>query len=167
MLEQIDCIGDGEDLQIDWFPSEAFDNSSKIVLKPFDKAFEVGDIQEQLSYELTKLGILQKNTNILIKMPELDGYEVLFNVKNVEPASVVLCEGDEVELDFDYSLIQDLVTARPPSPYPHNLMPETLIPENFIEPSETISNTGNILGGTVKQERFNPWRNKEFKPNMS
>uniref|UniRef100_A0A6C0D7R2 Uncharacterized protein n=1 Tax=viral metagenome TaxID=1070528 RepID=A0A6C0D7R2_9ZZZZ len=165
MLEQIQCNGYDEELEIDWFPSEAFDHSTKIVLQPFDTAFQIGDIQEQLSYELTKLGILQKSTNIVIQMPELGGFEVTFNVKGVEPASVVLCQGDEVELEFDYSLIEEPV-ARPPSPYPHDLMPETLIPEPFVPENSSIP-SGSTLGGEKKQERYNPWRNKDFKPNTS
>jgi hypothetical protein len=168
MLEQINCNGDGDLLKIDWFPTEAFDHSTKIVLKPYDKAFEVGDIQEQLSYELTKLGILQKNTNIHIKMPELDGFEVVFNVVSVEPASVVLCEGDEVELEFDYSLIEEPIAAaaRPPSPYPYDALPEVLYPEPstpIMEPSASAP----ILGGIKREERYNPWRNKDFKPNTT
>lgn len=160
MLDQIQCNGDGENLEIDWFPAEAFDHSTKIILKPFDTTYQVGDVQEQLSVELTKLGILQKNTNIIIKMSELGGFEVMFHVTETEPASVVLCQGDEVALDFDCSLIEAPI-ARPPSPYPHNLMPEVLIPENVVESS------GTLLGGEKKQERFNPWRNKDFKPNVT
>ena len=164
MLEQIGCNGDGELLPIEWFPADTFDHSTKIVLKPFDRAFEVGDIQKQLSYELTKLGILQKNTNILIQMPELDGYEIMFNVKDVEPASVVLCQGDDVELEFDYSLIEEPVVSRPPSPYPFEALPTILYPE---AEGETLPETHQVLGGIKREERFNPWRNKDFKPNTT
>jgi hypothetical protein len=165
MLEQINCEGCGENLEIDWFPAEAFDHSTKIILKPYDRAFEVGDIQEQLSYELTKLGILQKGTDIKIKMPELGGFEVMFNVCGLEPASVVLCEGDEVELEFDYSLITlpDIPIARPPSPFPHDL----IYPELSPEPSAPPETSTPTLGGIKREERFNPWRNKDFKPTTS
>jgi len=175
MLEQIACAGDGELLQIDWFPSEAFDHSTKILLKPYDKAFEVGDIQEQLSYELTKLGILQKGTNIHIKMPELHGFEVMFHVTNIEPASVVLCQGDEVELEFDYSLIE-IPIAHPPSPYPHDALPSILHypelsapqPEPSAPPPEPSAQPPEpVLGGIQREGRYNPWRDKAFKPSSN
>jgi hypothetical protein len=90
----------------------------------------------------------------------------MFNVCGLEPASVVLCEGDEVDLEFDYSLITlpDIPIVRPPSPFPHDLIPELLSPEPSAPPAlpETPS-----LGGIKREERFNPWRNKDFKPTTS
>lgn len=165
MLEQINCIGDGEELVVEWFPMEAFDHSTKIVLAPRDSIYQNENIQEQLSIELSKLGVLQKNTNVHIYIPEFDNYEVVFEVKELEPANIVLCEGNEVALDFDTTHIKDeIAKARPPSPYPHDLLPTVLhnTVEESIQPVQE-----NKLGGVQRGERFNPWRNKDFKPSMS
>ena len=141
MLDQIDTNGDGEELQVLWMPSESFDHSSKIVLQSLDTSFETTSIQDVLSYELTKLAILQKGTKIILNIEELDGYTITYIVKNIEPASVVLCEGDEVCLEFYNDNTNE---KRPDTPFAFE-------PEPIQEPVE----------------RFNPWRNKDFKPNIS
>jgi len=158
MLEQLNSYGDGEPLDIVWMPSESFEESTKIILKPFDITFESTNIQEHLSNELTKLAILQKNTIIYINMPELDGYQVGYQVIHIEPSSVVLCQGDEVELEFEYS--------RPLTPIP--LLPELLYDDNYIIPSIAPAPhvESPILGGVQHEGRFNPWRDKDFKPNI-
>jgi hypothetical protein len=136
MLSQIYASGDGEPLQIEFMPTEAFDHSEKIVLQALNNV-EVEDIQELLSNELTKLAILQKNTIITVK---LDYEELLFRVVRLEPASVVLCEGDEVELEFY----------------------EEAVPTS-VERSVAINPTPEVPAPV----RFNPWRNKDFKPYIS
>jgi len=153
MLGQIDCNGEGEELEVEWLPSEVFDESTKIVLQPHDTTFHCAEIQDILSYELTKLAVLQKDTTIKVKIQELD---VQFIVKSIEPASVVMCQGDEVTLEFEESI--DEIT-RAPTPYPFDEMPALLEPsaplaEPEIQPQNPIV-------------RFNPWRNKDFKPNVS
>ena len=102
---------------------------------------EVEDIQELLSNELTKLAILQKNTIITVK---LDYEELLFRVVRLEPASVVLCEGDEVELEFYEEAV--------PTP---------------VERPVAINPTPEPVPEVPAPVRFNPWRNKDFKPYMS
>ena len=156
MLQQIDCNGDGEELEVEWLPSEVFDESTKIVLQPHDNTFHCEGIQDILSYELTKLAVLQKGTIIKVNIQELD---VEFIVKNIEPASVVLCQGDEVVLEFEES-IEEL--TRVPTPYPLEQIPELIIPvvpsAPFPEPEPELQ---------PQLPRFNPWRNKDFKPNVS
>ena len=137
MLSQIDTSGDGETLQIEFMPTEAFDHSEKIVLQSLNNV-EIEDIQELLSNELTKLAILQKDTIISVK---LDYEELLFRVVRLEPASVVLCEGDEVVLEF----------------YETPLALPIVEPVKAVEPVKEVEAV----------ERFNPWRNKDFKPYMS
>jgi len=141
ILEQIHCDGSGSSLDVEFMPSEAFDNSESILLLPEIEGIICEDIQTQLSVELTKLGILQKNTRILVNLSGMDTY---FQVKNLNPASVVLCQGDEVVLEFDS-------IERAPSPYPFDVLPEILHP----------------IPSAPSAPRFNPWRNKDFKPNIS
>jgi len=137
MLDQIGC-GDGETMHVEFMPTEAFDHSEKIVLQAWQDN-DIGDIQELLSNELTKLAILQKGTNICVNVY---GMDLNYTIVDLEPASVVLCEGDEVELEF--------YEERPLPTAP------VLEPEPVREPEP------------VKESvRFNPWRNKDFKPYMS
>jgi len=152
MLEQIHCNGDGEELEVEWLPAEVFDESTKIVLKSQNTTFHCEEIQDILSYELTKLAVLKKGDTIKVKIKDVS---VEFLVQNLEPASVVLCQGDEVTLEFEEH-------SRPLTPYPFEEMPEFLssVDETPVEPSapEVV---------VPAKERFNPWRNKDFKPNVS
>lgn len=154
MLEQISLDGVGEECDVELFPSNAFDTSLKITLQPHSIESQVETIQEILSNELTKLAILQKNTTIQIVMPGVLN-NAKFEVVDLEPASIVLCEGDEVLLDFLPSLdsIEDIVPnieATPTAPVVEDSVPETP-----------------TLGGVKREGRFNPWRNKDFKPSTS
>ena len=150
MLEQIGCQGQGEILDIDWMPCEAFDETTKVVLKHLDGEEEVENIQEYLSNELTKLAILQKHTLIQVE-------NLRYLVEKLEPSSVVLCQGDNVELEFSVS--------RPPTPIPSAPPVLTNPDEDELPTLETTQ--GNLLGGVQRTERFNPWRNKDFKPSSS
>jgi len=154
MLEQINCIGNGENIIIEWMPNYVFDHSTHIVLEPFDSSTTCNNIQELLSIELTKLAILQRDTNIYIKLNDLT---VIYKVKDLHPASVVLCEGDEVGLEF--------VEQRPLTPYPFDHLPELLVPELVVP--ELLVPSAPPAEEPIQQPRFNPWRNKDFKPNTS
>jgi hypothetical protein len=167
MLDQIGCEGMGESVTIDWFPSDVFDCSTKITLQAHNSNYNVEDIQEILSNELTKLAVLKKGTTIEVIMPHLET-PVKFEVIALEPASIVLCEGDEVVLDFIESL--DSI-ARPPTPYPFDSLPTLL--SNEILPSAPLEESfapiipepvAPTLGGTVRETRYNPWRDKGFMP---
>ena len=160
MLEQIGCEGSGSLLEVEWMPSEAFDESTKIVIQPIDTEIIMNNIQELLSNELTKLAILQKNTKIYIKIPELDGFQIEYIVRDLEPASVVLCQGDEVDLEFFYERVP---TPIPPLP---ELLYNDIVPSAPPVLEEPILEEP-ILGGIKREGRFNPWRDKDFKPNTS
>lgn len=158
MLDQIGCEGMGEDLRVEFMPSEAFDHSTQIVLEPIT-IDEVEDIQELLSNELTKLAVLQKGTYIRVLM---DGFEMLFKVIKLAPASVVLCQGDKVSLEFTTIHRRDT-----PIPSPIDFI-------DYNDRSDTpISSPIEFAALSAPPEleppapRFNPWRNKDFKPNIS
>jgi len=160
MIEQIKCQGIGEDISLDWFPSDIFDYSTKIILQPHTSIAQFENIQDILSNELTKLAVLKKGTTIEVCMSDL----IKFDVVELEPASIVLCEGDEVKLEFMESLDS---TTRPPTPYPF----ETLPTELYTEPSAPLSEEAPVpvpvLGGIKREGRYNPWRDKDYKPNSS
>ena len=153
MLDQIDVEGAGEPVEIQWMPSDVFDKSQHIVLKQIVSTYDGDSIQEYLSNEFTLLGILQKNTIIHIN-------ENIYEVVNLTPASIVLCEGDEVSLEFESpELFRTAIRA--PSPYPFETLPALLFPENDEAPENIKAPDAPVLGGI---KRFNPWRSKDFKP---
>ena len=176
MLNQIDTAGIGEELEVEWFPSDIFDYSTKITLQPHTSCAHIENIQDILSNELTKLAILQKNTTIEVVLEDTD-IPIKFDVISVEPASIVLCEGDEVELEFLESFDSVARTATPrtapprtatprtapqrtPTPYPFEAFPAALY-------NEEVLSAPPVVGGVKREERYNPWRNKDFKPNTS
>jgi hypothetical protein len=85
-------------------------------------------------------------------MPSLDNYTIIYDVVYLEPANIVLCQGDNVSLEFINDPPREPSVARPPSPYPQ-------VPEVLIPPSVTPS--------APPVERYNPWRSKDFKPPFS
>jgi len=141
MIEQIGLEGVGENVEIDMFPSDIFDHSTKITLQPHKSINHIESIQDILSYEFTKLGVLKKDSTIVVNIDE----EMKFEVVGLEPASIVLCEGDEVVLEFVESLES---LARPPAA----VLSEQSAPV-LSEPSAPV--------------RYNPWRDKDFKPKFS
>jgi hypothetical protein len=151
MLEQIGFDGIGENVEIDMFPSDIFDHSTKITLQPHKSINHIESIQDILSYEFTKLGVLKKDSTIVVNMHE----EMKFNVVALEPASIVLCEGDEVVLEFVESL-ESLESL----PIPSLLSTEPSAPVLTEETAPT-------LGGVHHEGRYNPWRDKDFKPKSS
>jgi len=156
MLDQIEENGSGSLLEVQWMPSDVFDNSEHIILEPFDDISGIENIDEILQMELTKLGILQKNKIIHIEINEIT---VLFLVKNLLPASIVLCQGDEVSLEFYKESPPPL---RTPTPIPP--------PLEELEPPSTAPSTSAPTAPPPlppSAPRFNPWRNKDFKPNLS
>jgi hypothetical protein len=154
MLEQIGLEGVGENVEIDMFPSDIFNHSTKITLQPHKSINHIESIQDILSYEFTKLGVLKKDSTIVVNIDE----EMKFEVVGLEPASIVLCEGDEVVLEFVESLES---LARPPTPYPFEEFHPSLL---SAEPSAPVLSEQSAPSAPV---RYNPWRDKDFKPKFS
>ena len=148
MLEQLSVYGEGDSLEVDWIPADFFENTTHIILKPVNFNYESSTIEEELSVELTKLGILQNGSRIYISMPSLDNYIIVYDVIHLDPANIVLCQGDSVSLEFIDDTPLKSTVARPPTPYAE--VPEVLIPPT-----------------ASPVERFNPWRSKDFKPPFS
>jgi hypothetical protein len=148
MLEHISIYGEGDSLEVDWIPADFFENSTHIVLKSVNFNYESSTIEEELSVELTKLGILQNGSRIYISMPSLDDYIIVYDVVHLDPANIVLCQGDSVSLEFIDDTPVESTRSRAPSPYPQ--VPEVLVPPS-VPPVE----------------RYNPWRSKDFKPPFS
>ena len=167
MLDQISLFGDGDSFKVEWIPVEFFENSTHICLKMVDSHYESNTIDEELSIELTKLGILQSGTKIYVNIASLDNYTVIYEVVMLEPANIVLCQGDEVSLEF----VKDTPLIRPLTPYPEVPELPELLSDSYALPinevTEPIENVSNTLGGSKKEEKYNPWRSKDFKPPFS
>lgn len=169
MLERVGVSGSGEYVEAEWLPAEAFPEATRIVLRPHDSAFYHADAKEELEAALTRMGVLQMGTDVVIPLACLGGYEITFDVVRTEPANVVLMQGDEVALEFEAALDgaaeaqSGAVPQAPASPVP------TQAPEQFDDAAmlplvapPPPAPTGHILGGQVRRmpdgRPWNPWR---------
>ena len=125
-------------IEVDFLSQEAFPEATRIVLKPLDSAFYNTDAKEMLTTSLTRLGVLQKGTTILLTLDELGGYDMGFYVVDVEPADTVLLNGEEVIMEFEEAADQ-WDGRRPDTP-----IPEVPLPMFTAEPDVSV---GAVLGG--------------------
>lgn len=157
MLEQHGFQGEGESHEVKILTEEAFPNATKIVLRVVDSAFYNSDVKKELELALTRLGIVKKNQLLHIPIEALDNFVVDIYVSELEPANIVLCEGDEVVVEFEEPVdafeskeeekeeeketspfaVETAVGLRPPTPVPSEF--ESLLPTPPIM-------TGNVLG---------------------
>lgn len=134
----------GEKVHVEVMNTDAFPEATKIILKVVDSAFYRADVKEQLESALTRIGIVRKHTTLEIPLDELDGFPVEVFVVSTEPADLVLCEGDEVAVEFeepvDYYSPPPSPIPRPPTPIP----PEMEFFENSFQTQ--FPGKGQILG---------------------
>ena len=151
----------GSEIEVDFFPEEAFPEALKIVLRPLDSAFYNTNAEEELTQALTQIGVLKQGSTIHLNLSGLGGYPMEFYIAHLEPAELVLCNGDEVVIEFEEAVDQ-FDGRRPPTPPPPP--PEVLVPMVSADgpppPSE-----GQRLGGVTRRmpdgRAWNPWREVE------
>jgi hypothetical protein len=153
---------------VEWIQEESFPEATKIVLRPHDSAFYHADAKEELERCLTQVGVLKEGTTIRVKIAELGGFEIYFDVVKTEPANVVLMQGDEVAIEFMEAMDEAPLSYRssPVSLPPQEEFKETeqMIPSVLApEQKEMVYDGGYTLGGTVKPRlpdgrAWNPWR---------
>jgi hypothetical protein len=149
VLEQLYLEGMGEEVEVTWRSEEAFPEATRIVLKPRDEIFFDTNVKEELEVALTRIGILRAGDVIRFPLKSLNGYEVEFDVRVTEPASIVLMQGDEVAIEFEQEM---------PMPVP------VPVPEPFEEgPVIPVSALfGRTLGGANRVSAdgrpWNPYR---------
>lgn len=151
----------GNEIDVEWITDEYFPSATRIVLRPHDPVFYSVDAKEELERALTRMGVLKLNTTFPIRLEALDGYVVSVDVTVLEPAEIVLLDGDEVEIQFESSE----GGAPPVAPVP---LTSESVTESFDEmiPSDpvttVIADGGYTLGGTTKPmvngKPWNPWR---------
>ena len=155
ILNQYGLQGEGETHTIEIISEEGFPQATKIVLRVIDSAFYDSDIKKELEQALTRLGVIKKEELLHIPIEGLDEFTVDIYVSELEPANIVLCEGDEVVVEFEEPVdaISDSTgteTETETSPFavdtafgPRNPTP---FPEEIEETTIPPVPCGNILG---------------------
>ena len=142
ILDKIGCFGEGEERQITFFTEEAFPQIEKIKVRFIDSAAYNSDIKEELEEAFGKLGVLQKDLQYQIPIRALGNYHVDVYISDLEPADMVFCDGDEVQIEFDEPVDQidpPQQIQRPPTPIPQDV-PSLMVPE------ESGLQLGRVLG---------------------
>lgn len=138
------------------FTEEAFPESTRLVLRVVDSAFYNSEVKGELERILTHIGVVKKHTLLQLPIEGLGGYQVEVFVADTEPADVVLCNGDEVVVEFEEPVDQiqprvpTPIQERPPTPIPE---PTPVLPDAIIQPEEPrgfvpFRGEGYTLGGS-------------------
>lgn len=153
LLEQYGFQGEGESHDVQILTEEAFPQATKIVLRVVDSAFYNSDVKKELEIALTRLGVIKKGQLLHIPIEALDDFIVDIYVSELEPANIVLCEGEEVAVEFEepidaFESKEDETEERETSPFAVEtavgLRPPTPIPEEMFASLPVA--TGNVLG---------------------
>ena len=170
ILSSLNADGVGDCVTVEWIQEEAFPEATKIVLRPHDSAFYHADAKEELERSLTQVGILKEGTIIQVKIAELGGFEIYFDVVKTEPANVVLMQGDEVAIEFmeamdeaplSYTSSPTSVVSLPQEEFKES---EPMVPTAAAPEQKTmIYDGGYTLGGATRPRlpdgrAWNPWR---------
>ncbi len=146
----------GSEIEVDFFPEEAFPEALKITLRPLDSAFYNTNAEEELTQALTQIGVLKQGSTIRLNLSGLGGYPIDFYIVSLEPAELVLCNGDEVVIEFEEA-VDRFDGRRPPTPPPPPPA-EILVP---MIPADAPAQ-GQRLGGVTRRmpdgRAWNPWR---------
>ena len=152
LLEQHGFQGEGEVSEVKILTEEAFPQATKIVLRVVDSAFYNSDVKKELEIALTRIGVIKKGQLLHIPIEALDNFVVDIYVSELEPANLVLCEGEEVVVEFEEPVdafdskeqeeekqtspfaVETVAGLRTPTPVPEEMVP--ILPVA----------TGNVLG---------------------
>lgn len=136
--------GDGEETTLEVLGEDSFPEATHIVFRVVDSAFYNADVKEELEKALSAMGVIRQYSTLQIPIQALGGYPVEVFVSKTEPANVVLCDGEEVSVEFEEPVDQ----IRPPTPVP-DLSHTTMIPSDVqIQQSQAFQGEGRRLGGS-------------------
>jgi hypothetical protein len=110
LLQRLGIHGSGEEAEVTWLWEEAFPEATRIKLRPHSSAFYDADAKAELERALTRIGVLQVGDTITLPLEGLGGLEVDFDVMELEPAHIVLADGEEVAMEFEEAV--DAARAR-------------------------------------------------------
>lgn len=151
MIDAAHFIGDGEESTMEILGEDFFPEATHIVFRVLDSAFYNADVKQELERALSAMGVIRQHTTLQIPIQALGGYPVEVFVSKTEPANLVLCDGEEVSVEFEEPVDQ----IRPPTPEPPPLQSQRMIssspePEGF----QPFQGQGRLLGGGTIPE----WR---------
>jgi len=145
--------GEGEEAVLTIMDEEFFPNATKIVLRVIDSAFYNADIKEELERALSAMGVIKQHTTLQIPIQALGGYTVEVFIAETEPANVVLCDGEEVAVEFQEPLDQ-IAPPRPATPISEPLpLPvlstDGMIPESTLRAGfQAFQGQGRLVGSS-------------------
>jgi hypothetical protein len=134
MIDAAHLGGTGEEVPAQILSEEFFPEATKIRLRVIDSAFYNADVKDELEKALSSLGVIQEHTTLQIPVTALDGFTIEVFVSSTEPANIVLCDGEEVALEFDEPVDQ-IAPPRPPTPLPQPpavIVTDTMVPDEFL-----------------------------------
>lgn len=149
MMDAAHVGGNGEETTAEILDEDSFPEATRIVLRVVDSAFYNADVKEELERALSSLGVISQHTTLQIPVAALGGFPVEVFVSKTEPANVILCDGEEVALEFEEPVDQ----MRPPTPIPVPdpiLQVPSMIPLAAPEPQgfRAFQGQGQTLGGS-------------------
>jgi hypothetical protein len=157
MIDVAHMEGDGEEAEMQVVNEEYFPEATRIVFRVIDSAIYNADIKQELEQALSSLGVLKEHSTLHIPVSALGGYPVEVFVSKTEPANIVLCDGEEVAVEFEEPVDQ-MAPPRPPTPVPEEPPrlpePESMVPQGLFQTHGEASafrpfqGQGNTLGAS-------------------
>lgn len=162
MIDSGHFHGIGEPVSIQVMDEESFPSATRIVLRVVDSAFYNADVKAELEQALSALGVIRTQTLLQIPIQSMDNYSVDVFVAHTEPADLVLCEGEEVAVEFEEPVDQ-IPVPRPPTPIPEVpalLQPVFSTDGQVAAPANPFIGEGQRLGTSTNQTVGSPWANR-------
>ncbi len=155
MVDSAQFDGTGQQAVAEIVDEEFFPEASRIVLRVIDSAFYNADVKEELERALSAIGVIRQHTTLQIPIQALGGYAVEVFISETQPANIVLCDGEEVAVEFQEPVDQ-IAPPRPPTPIPpppSMIQTDTMIPDGFLGPSQStgfqaFQGQGHVIGSS-------------------
>ena len=152
MIDAAQMDGTGHQAVAEVVDEEFFPEATKIVLRVIDSAFYNADVKEELERALSAIGVIRQYTTLQIPIYALGNYTVEVFISETQPANIVLCDGEEVAVEFQEPVDQ----IRPPTPMPEipaALLTNTMVPDEFLGSTQTtgfqpFQGQGHTLGSS-------------------
>ena len=158
MIDASHVEGEGIGSTVQIIDEEYFPQATRIVFRVIDSAIYNADIKEELERALSAMGVIREHTTLHIPVEALGGYPVEVFVSKTEPVNLVLCDGEEVVVEFEEPVDQ---ISPPESEAEAQPEPNTIMVPEIHTSSSTFSafqGSGNTLGGSNASITMPEWR---------
>jgi hypothetical protein len=156
---------DGLTTQVEFLSEESFPNATHLVFRVIDSMFYDADVKDELEKALSAMGVIREHTTLQIPIESLDGYRVDVFVSKTEPANIVLCQGEEVSVEFEQPVDHvEPSPPRPPTPVPSHVDDfHTLLSPDLLHTEEPLGfqafqGVGQTLGSSNNPSAGPAWR---------